>query len=39
MRQAPSTMSDACAKGGLSFTGETVVGHPRRWIEVLLSND
>ena len=32
----PAATGDARVKGGLSFTGEPAVGHPRRWIEVLL---
>ena len=33
----PAASDDARVKGGLSFTGENGVGHPTRWIEVLLS--
>ncbi len=35
----PAATGDARVKGGLSFTGEPAVGHPQRWIEVLLSDE
>ena len=35
----PAATGDARVKGGLSFTGENAVGHPTRWIEVLLSDE
>ena len=35
----PAATDDARVKGGLSFTGENNVGHPQRWIEVLLADE
>jgi hypothetical protein len=32
----PAATGDTRVKGGLSFTGDNAVGHPQRWIEVLL---
>jgi hypothetical protein len=34
----PAAVDNARVKGGLSFTGENSVGHPQRWIEVLLAD-
>lgn len=34
----PAATDDARVKGGLSFSSENSVGHPQRWIEVLLDS-
>lgn len=35
----PAAVDDARVKGGLSFMGKNSVGHPQRWIEVLLASE